>query len=278
MRSSDIPRAVDAAKSTAIVLGLEVDEAVILQESNRLAIHLLPCDVLARVAQMEHQGAAFEVDMAQQLTEAVSPVAVLDPRVEPRTYPCDNFVITFWTYYEPKPPHEVSPSEFAQVLAQLHAGMRKVRVPAPHFTDRVAEAQRLIDDPSLSPELEETDRALLSSTLRRFGRSVSEHDTPDQLLHGEPHPGNLLRTNNGLLFIDLETCCYGPVEFDIAHAPDEVADHYPNADQALLRACRILMLAMIVAWRWDRDDQLPNGRQLGREWLEQLRQMLNSRE
>jgi len=36
-----------------------------------------------------------------------------------------------------------------------------------------------------------------------------------------------------------------------------------------------LMLAMIVTWRWERDDQLPNGRRLGIEWLGQLRAALD---
>ena len=95
------------------------------------------------------------------------------------------------------------------------------------------------------------------------------------MLHGEPHPGNLLSTKNGLLFIDLETCCRGPVEFDLAHAPEEVSEHYPGLDQDLLRKCRILVLAMITTWRWERGDQLPNGRQLGTEWLSQIRVALD---
>jgi thiamine kinase-like enzyme len=91
------------------------------------------------------------------------------------------------------------------------------------------------------------------------------------LLHGEPHSGNVLATTNGLLFIDLETCCRGPVEFDLAHAPEEVSAHYPGIDHGRLSACRTLVLAMITTWRWDDGDQLPNGRQLGREWLGQIR-------
>ena len=78
-----------------------------------------------------------------------------------------------------------------------------------------------------------------------------------------------------MLFIDLETCCRGPVEFDIAHVPDEVSEHYGDADQDLLRECRVLVLAMIATWCWDRDDQLPNGRRLGREWLSQMRAALD---
>ncbi|MGW3128011.1 phosphotransferase family protein [Streptomyces sp. NPDC001123] len=96
----------------------------------------------------------------------------------------------------------------------------------------------------------------------------------EQLLHGEPHPGNVLATKSGLLFVDLETCCRGPVEFDLAHAPEEVGAQYPGADQDLLRECRILVTAMVTAWRWDADDQFGNGRRLGMEWLGQIRAAL----
>lgn len=111
----------------------------------------------------------------------------------------------------------------------------------------------------------------LAGTLDRVRRAAGESGRPEQLLHGEPHPGNLLSTRTGPLFIDFETCCRGPIEFDLAHAPDEVADHYPGIDHQLLRDCRTLMLAMITAWRWDRDDEFPNGHRLGVEWLSELR-------
>ncbi len=85
----------------------------------------------------------------------------------------------------------------------------------------------------------------------------------------------MLGTENGLLFVDFETCCRGPVEFDLAHAPEEVGEHYPGVDQDLLRECRVLVLAVITAWRWDRDDQLPGGRRLGTEWLGRIRSALD---
>ena len=149
--------------------------------------------------------------------------------------------------------------------------MRGVDLPSPHFTDRVAEAQALVADHARTPELAGADRVFLAGTLDRVRRAVGESGRPEQLLHGEPHPGNLLSTRTGPLFIDFETCCRGPIEFDLAHAPDEVADHYPGIDHQLLRDCRTLMLAMITAWRWDRDDEFPNGHRLGVEWLSELR-------
>jgi hypothetical protein len=276
MRASDIPRAVAAARSSAAALGLRVDEAVVLHASNRLAVRLLPCDVLARVAYVAHQAsAAFELEVARRLAAADGPVAALAPRVAPRAYVRDGFVITLWIYYEPVSPHDVTPAEFAHALARLHASLRQVDLPARHCTDRVADAQHLIADRALTPELAEADRELLGTTLRDLRRAIIDCGAPEQLLHGEPHPGNVLRTQHGLRFIDLETCCRGPVEFDLAHAPDEVGEHYPGADQDLLRDCRVLKLAMITTWRWDRDDKLPHGRQRGIEWLSQLRAALD---
>lgn len=276
MRAADIPRAVAAARSSAEALGLRVDDAAVLQTSNRIAVRLLPCAVLARVAYAtQRAGAEYEVEVARRLAAAACPVAALDPRVEPRVYLRDDFAITLWTYYEPAAPRDIAPAEFAQTLARLHVGMRQVDLPARHFTDRVEDAQRLIGDRARTPELPAAERELLGNTLRDMRRAIGDRAAPEQLLHGEPHPGNLLRTKEGLLFIDLETCCRGPVEFDIVHADEEVGQHYPGVDRDLLRECRILMLAMIITWRWDRDDKLPNGRQLGREWLSQLRAALD---
>jgi len=275
MRASQIQPAVGVAASTASALGLRVDDTVILHDSNRVTLRLWPCDVLARVAHMEGKGGAeFEVGLARRLAETDSPVASLDPRVEPRVYVRDGFVITLWTYYEPVSHRDVEPVEYAQALERLHAGMRHVDFVAPHFTDRVAEAQRLVDSRARTPDLREADRELLSTTLRKSTRAIGRRDAAEQLLHGEPHPGNLLRTKHGLLFADLETCCRGPVEFDVAHVPEDVSRHYPDTDQELLRECRILMLAMVATWRWDRDDQLPSGRRMGTELLSQIRAAL----
>jgi aminoglycoside phosphotransferase (APT) family kinase protein len=257
------------------MLGLTANDAIVLNDSNRLVLRLLPCDIVARVAHIAHQaGAAFEVELARRLAQTESPVARLDPRVEPQTYVHDGFVVTLWTYYEGVPPREVAPAEYAHALERLHAGMRQIDMATPHFTDRVAEAQRLVASRDHTPDLPDADRELLSTTLRRLRRAVVERGGAEQLLHGEPHPGNLLRTKQGLLFADLETACRGPVEFDIAHAPEAVSAHYPGADQQLIRQCRVLMLAMIVTWRWDRDDDLPNGRHLGRIWLDEMRAAL----
>ena len=204
--TSNRNRAVAAAMGAAAALGLTVDDAIVLQESNRLAVRLMPCDVLARVAEERiKRQAEFEVELALRLAETGSPLAALEPRVAPGVYVRDGFVVTLWTYYEPVPSREFAPADYAHALERLHDCMRQIDFPTPHFTDRITDAQRLIGSRDQTPELVDADRELLSNTLRSLRQAISARGRPEQLLHGEPHPGNVLRTKKGLLFIDLET-------------------------------------------------------------------------
>jgi len=267
-----VSRAMAAATALAGELHLRVDDAVVIHNSNKLALHLSPCGVFARVAPMGQEVAAFEVELALRLAATSSPVAALELRVEPRVYERDGFAVTLWTYYDVVTPDRDFPGAYADAIQRLHTGMRSVEIATPHFLDRAAEAERLVTHRDKTPALTETDRHLLLSTLQSARERIRSRGAAEQLLHGEPHPGNLLSTRDGLLFIDFETCCRGPVEFDVAHVPEEVSACYPDVDQVLLAECRRLVLAMVAAWRWDVRDEFPDGHQHGQNILSLLRQ------
>ena len=271
MEPAEVARAIAAAVAIGHALDLPTDDAIVVHNSNRLTLRLMPCDVLARVAPLGDRSAEFEVEHAQRLAEAGCPVATVEPRVAPRVYERDGYAVTLWTFYESATPDGVSDADYANALEQLHAGLRRIDISTPHFTDRVAEAQHLVSSPHLTPELADADRELLGSVLRSARSEVGDLGAVEQLLHGEPHPGNVLSTAVGPLFVDLETCCRGPIEFDLAHVPESVTECYPDVHQELLHACRHLVLAMVAAWRWDAGDQLPDGERAGRELLRVLR-------
>ena len=271
MDSSLAGRATAAASSLARDLDLEVDDVAVVQNSNKLTLRLLPCDVLARIAVVGQEVAAFEVRMAQTLSAVFAPVASLDARVEPRVYERDDFAVTFWTYHE-SVTETAPPARYAIALRSLHAAMRCVEVEAPHFTERVAEAEALLTDRHRTPALLDADRVLLLETLRGGRDAVCGRAKGDQLLHGEPHPGNVLVAREGLLFIDFETGCRGPVEFDVAHAPEAVGRHYPDLDPVLFQECRRLILAMLAAWRWDERDEFPDRRRHRQHLLDVISQ------
>src|SRR4051794_5438094 len=164
MEMSDVTRAIAAATSVAASLDLQANDATVLHNSNKLALRLTPCDVIARVAPVGQEVARFEVELAQQLADVGCPVRTLDPRVEPLVYRDDGFVVTLWTYHESAAP-PVPPAAYAEALEQLHVGMRKLDLSSPSFTDRVTEAEELVGSRDLTPDLADADRELLSTTL-----------------------------------------------------------------------------------------------------------------
>ncbi|MGP9536647.1 AAA family ATPase [Brachybacterium sp. AOP43-C2-M15] len=276
MQSSLADRARRAASTLARSFGLAVDEVVDLHDSNRLTVLLLPCELVARIAPAGAEGAQDEIDRALRLEHAGAPVGGPDPRVPAQVHLRDGLEITLWTHHAPRTDRELPPTDYAAGLARLHAAMRSARFEAPPFTTRVDAALALLEDPRRTPRLTEPDRAFLRTTLTTLAAQVSRRGD-QQPLHGEPHPGNVLDTAHGPVVIDLETCCTGPVEFDLAHAPVQVAVHYPAVDAELLEDCRILTRALATTWRWDREDSLPNGELLGIGWLDQVRALMERR-
>ena len=272
MQAAEARRAVAAAMSVAAALDLAAQDAVVLNDSNRLVVRLLPCDIVARVSSATHDGSAGrEVEVVNRLAGTGSPVAGLDPRVEARVVEHDGFEVAMWTYFEPAESQEVPPSDYADALERLHGALRQIDVTTPHFTDRVADLQRAVLSQDVSPDLADRDRTFLANALRALTRSIVDRDAAEQVLHGEPHPGNVFNTKNGPLFIDFEYTTRGSVEYDLAWAPKEVSVRYPNADQDLLGECRGLVLALVAAYFWRRDDQHPSGMQGAVAYLNALR-------
>lgn len=276
METAAAARARIAAIDLARSFGLEADEVIDLHDSNRLTVRLLPCDLVARISPLELGGSQIEVDRALRLLAAGAPIGPLDPRTPPQVHVRDGVEITLWSYCPPVGRAEHPPAEYADAIARLHAAMRAADLQVPPLTERVASALALVEDPDRTPRLQDPDRAFLDATLRELDEEISRRGA-SQPLHGEPHPGNVLDTPGGTLLIDLETCCAGPVEFDLAHAPAQVADHYPGVDPDLLEDCRILSLALATTWRWDREDSLPDGDMLGLGWLDQVRALMAHR-
>jgi Ser/Thr protein kinase RdoA (MazF antagonist) len=67
-----------------------------------------------------------------------------------------------------------------------------------------------------SPTLSAQDRDLLRSRLQALTPTVFESSLPAQAIHGDASMSNLLRTNDGLIWNDLEDVCAGPVHWDVA--------------------------------------------------------------
>jgi len=90
--------AIAAATEIATSLDLRATNAIVLHNSNKLALRLTPCDVLARVTHADEAGAQIEVDRARRLAAAGCPVGVVEPHADPLVYTRGRFAVTLWTY------------------------------------------------------------------------------------------------------------------------------------------------------------------------------------
>ena len=190
MDLANVERAVEAATEVGSALGLAVDDATVLRNSNKLALRLLPCEAFARVAVVGQEVFDFEIDIARRLSENGTPVASLDTRVDPRVYQRDGFAVTFWRYYEQAGMSSQQPPTRRHLSGCTRVWRTRCRCAALHRSPRGSPA--LVESHERSPRLGDSDRELLSWALRSRGRRVGERSRPDQLLHGEPHPGNVL--------------------------------------------------------------------------------------
>lgn len=126
-----------------------------------------------------------------------------------------------------------------------------------------------------SLQLASPERERLRHTFNPEQEIVARWNTGAQLLHGEPHPGNLLSTSRGPRFVDLHTCQRGPIEYDIAFVPEDVAAHYAGANPHLVHEFRILMWAGFSTMRWRAADRFPQRDVWRIEGLKRLRAALD---
>ena len=159
-------RVVDAAMLTASSLDLAVDDEIVLHDSNTLTLRLLPCDA-ARVGRTR-SASGFTVRIGNSLSGLSDSGARWLLLILEWSHVSTNVTASghFMGLLRTCDPREVSPGDYANALERLHAGMRELDVPTPHFTDRVERAQQLVASRYHTPALADADRELLGDTLR----------------------------------------------------------------------------------------------------------------
>lgn len=118
------------------------------------------------------------------------------------------------------------------------------------FSQELEDVAECLGDRRFAPELRGPDRNLL---IRALGECALGDGFREAVLHGSPHRYNILNVEGKPRFIDFETVCHGPVEWDLAHLEPDVANGYPGSvDQELLARCVTLVSAKTAAWCWAR--------------------------
>jgi aminoglycoside phosphotransferase (APT) family kinase protein len=250
--------AIEAAVKVATEFGVQVKEPVSLRSTNNTVVWLRPAMIVAKVGVGHHRRLANELGVALELTGLGGPAPAPASEIPQLVHRCDGFEITFWRYY-PQPPGgaTISSRQLARALRRLHASLGAIspgmRARLPSFLEELGAVRVLLTDASRLELLSEDDRLLL---LHAFDRLAAELQTTvrsgvQRVIHGSPHRRNVLLADGEPRFIDFETVCVGPIEWDLAHLGKEVALDYGEAlNRPLERACRDMASVKTAAWCW----------------------------
>jgi hypothetical protein len=221
--NSGAARALAAAQAVAVAHSVACEDAVVVAAGSNVLVHLKPAPVIARVMT---GTAVLHADVERWLAGEVAVGAFLGQRglavppsdvLAPGPHQHDGLWMTFWEFVG----HDASrplpgADELGGSLRELHAALADFAGELGPLSDVRDWLDGLLDELQGSPRVTSQDRALLRAELQALTPTVFESPLPTQAIHGDASMSNLLRTDDGLLWNDLEDACVGPVHWDVA--------------------------------------------------------------
>jgi Ser/Thr protein kinase RdoA (MazF antagonist) len=210
---------VDAAVGGALALaaahGLGGVEPIVLADGANVVVHLWPAPVVVKAAAttlaVRPDAADWlgrEIEVAAHVAAAGLPVIRPSDLLPQGIHVVDGIPMTCWEYVDVAPSVPAA-DELAAMLLDLHAVLGSYPGKLPVLGTPLLDIGRFLDRGSLP--------APQNAALRKaFERLQPLPSPPAQALHGDPHPGNLLRTAGGWIWCDFEDTCAGPVQWDLA--------------------------------------------------------------
>jgi len=241
-----------AAVESGRDIGLTISDPVLVQETNNTVVWLYPEPVIAKVAtrreaaedlQLEH---AIAVELVGLDAEIAAPLRGSIPTVHETT----GYVVTLWERLVEEPQVQVSEAELAGSLIRLHAALAHTLAVVPSFRLSLWRARTALDDDTFMVALPTDDRRFLRRVYDAGLCELDQCGFEERRLHGEPHDANRLSTVAGIRWIDFESCCVGPLEWDLAFQPPTLDSYFGDVDRELLALLRRLTGARVATWCW----------------------------
>jgi Phosphotransferase enzyme family len=237
--------AIAVAAAVARELGLAVEQPVPLRSTNNAVAWLQPANVVAKVSVGRNSRLRTELEVARELWALGGPVVAIAPEMPDIVHRRGGLEMTFWRYHPQLTTAEPPPERVAPALRQLHVALGRLptalRARLPSYMDELSDARSLLADHAALSSVTTADRDLLMNTFDRLKARLEELCPLDRFvaIHGAPHPHNILLVGGEPVFIDFETTCMGPVEWDLAHLDARAAPLFPDLIQSeLLWLCR----------------------------------------
>jgi len=228
-----------------------------LHDANNVVVHLAPSPVVAKICRAsvgDHgwRKLATELEIARHLIRAGAPVVGPSQELPPGPHVHGDFAMTFWRHQDHDPDALATGRSAGYALAQVHEALDSYAETLPSFLDRqVRRTAKILFSESAPFPLPTSDRDFLCSQYMSITSALRDRTLKWRTLHGDPHRGNVLVCSAGYLFIDFESVCAGPLEWDLSALPGHGAGAF-DVDEDLLSLLRRLRSLCVAVWCWTR--------------------------
>ena len=232
--------------------GIKSADPVLIQESNNTVVWLSPQPVIAKVATRADsaEGLIREHEVAVALDALNTPVGPPLKGSSPLQHRSTGFTVTLWERLERDPNGVTSGEMLGLSLRQVHEALALSGIDLSDFRLWLRRARSALSNDVLLDALAKDDVAFLRSAFDALLIQLDARMFSLQPLHGEPHDGNRIMTPSGLRWIDFESVCRGPLEWDLLFLPEDASNAFDDVETELLGLLSTLNSARVATWCW----------------------------
>lgn len=235
----------DAALSFAKEAGLVAEEASLIADSSRSVFLLEPCSVVAKVTTLNRsKQMQTELSVCSHVQRSKGPVVPPLLRGSPGPYTSNDWIATLWENCPSERSVEALESDALMAYLELRPHLDSFEGALPSFSEPILRCAQGLADLS-HDQLSRAEIASLERVLGSFERlDLAALETC--ALHGDPHAGNLTYSCFETMWLDLESACVGPLEWDLTSLPGP--GHFEPPNQELKEFLDYVRSACVVVW------------------------------
>jgi Phosphotransferase enzyme family len=264
-------RAIAAATAVAARHGVECGTARILADANNTIVHLAPAPLVAKAGTSPRRAQLRrDLDVAAHAAAEGAPVVPPSRDPPPGPHREGDLELTLWEL-APVDPAAREERAAGEALREVHRALETYPGELPSFLEQIDEVGALLAEADALPALASDDRAFLAAVYSRLREQLCERTFEPRPLHGAPHEGNVAGTRERPLWLDFETACLGPAEWDAGYLAPTAAKAFRDLDRELVELFEPLRSLVVAVRSWMQPDRDPAVREAARFHLDVLR-------
>jgi Phosphotransferase enzyme family len=269
-----------AAISAAATAGLCSVAPELLHLGNHTTVRLSPLPIVARIASgtsfdFSHESLAREIAIARHLAAEEAPSVRPAPAMFPGPYLENDCAVTLWEFVDGRAVDTGAEEAMAAAsLQRLHAALATFDADLPSFITKVESCETILGNPIEAPRLGKDDRLFLERAYRKLREQLNGVRSVWQPLHGDAHLGNVLINGSGAIWMDLESACSGPLEWDVVSLPMATWPAFNGIDADLMRLLAEVRSLCVAVWCWAEFDRSEAAAEAAVHHLGKLKQAL----